>query len=68
MNFEEMGPFELQARYEAVKDRIAAIEAEVKAKVKPPIERRMELLQEAVECAITLGNIALAKLARGDTR
>lgn len=58
---------ELMPRYQAVKDRIHSLDQKTKNVANLTDEEKKELLEIALQCAISLSEIALAKMERGDT-
>lgn len=56
---------DMKQRYEAIRDRINEIDRKTKIENLSK-EDKTKLLNEAVECVISIGKIALEKLDRGD--
>lgn len=56
----------MKQRFEAIQDRIHEIDRKTKIENLSK-EDKIKLLNEAVECAVSIGDIALEKMKRGDT-
>jgi hypothetical protein len=56
---------DMKQRYDAVRDRINEIDRRIKTENLSK-EDKAKLLNETIQCAISISNIALEKMERGD--
>jgi hypothetical protein len=57
---------EMRQRFDAIRDRVNELDRKVKTEQLSK-EEKTKMLNEAVQLAISIGNIALEKMERGDT-